>query len=71
MDRFLRYAAQKGKKLRVVYLYGGQLQQKTAAVLAYDERQVTLSLAGRKTPLVLAREDLLACDYARGDSGEE
>ncbi len=71
MDRFLRYAAQKGKKLRVVFLEGGRMRQKTAAVLAYDEREVQLLLSSRKTPLTLPREDLLACDYARGDSGEE
>ena len=71
MDRFLRYALEKGKKLRVVFLLNGQMQQKTAGVASYSDKTVSLTLTGRKTLLVLPREDLLACDYARGNSGEE
>ena len=49
----------------------GTLMQKTVEVLAYDEQTVTLRIGQKKTPAVLPIGDLLGCDYARGDHGEE
>ena len=70
MDRFIRYALEKGKKIRAVYLREGKLLQKTVSVLSCDEEQVTLQV-GRSKPITLPLEDVLSCDYARGDSGED
>ncbi|HNW87502.1 MAG TPA: hypothetical protein PKJ47_11280 [Candidatus Limiplasma sp.] len=71
MERFLRYSLEKSKKIRVVWMDGGQLRQATAAVLAYDGGNVMMALSGKKAPLTVALADILSCDYARGDHGEE
>ena len=71
MERFLRYSMEKGRKIRMVFLLDGQFQQKTVTVLTSDGAAVTLGLAGKKTPLTVALSDILSCDYARGDHGEE
>lgn len=71
MMRFLRYAVEHERKIRAVFLLEGKMVQKTVSVLGYDENTVTLQLGGKKTPLVLPMADMLSCDYARGDHGEE
>ena len=71
MMRFLRYAVEHERKIRAVFLLDGQMVQKTVSVLGYDENTVTLRLGSKKTPLVLPMADVLSCDYARGDHGEE
>ena len=55
----------------MVLLLSGELVQKTAAVAAVEAGQVTLLLSGKKTPVTLPMTDILSCDYARGDHGEE
>lgn len=69
MTRFLRYALEKDRKIRAVFLLDGKPVQKTVTVPAYDERTVTL--AWGKKCVTLPLSDLLACDYARGDTGED
>ena len=71
MTRFLRYAVEHGRKIRAVFLLEGAMVQKTVEVLSYDESTVSLRIGARKTPVVLPLSDLLSCDYARGDHGEE
>ena len=71
MTRFLRYAVEHGRKIRAVFVLDGKIVQKTVAVLAYDERTVTLRIGARKKPFVLSLPDLLSCDYARGAHGED
>ena len=71
MTRFLRYAIEHERKIRAVFLLDGTLKQKTVSVVAYDEETVTLRIGSKKTPVVLPLSDLLSCDYARGDHGEE
>ncbi|MBQ7867696.1 MAG: hypothetical protein IJ354_06070 [Clostridia bacterium] len=70
MTRFLRYALEHGRKIRAVFLLEGQMVQKTVEVVAYDDAAVTLRI-GKKTPVTLPMADLLGCDYARGDHGED
>ncbi len=70
MKRFLRYAVEHGRKIRAVFLWEGQIAQKTVEILSFDEDSVILR-AGKKKPLTLPMADLLSCDYARGDHGEE
>lgn len=70
MTRFLRYALEHGRKIRAVFLLEGQMVQKTVEVVAYDDDAVTLRI-GKKTPVTLPMADLLGCDYARGDHGED
>ena len=70
MKRFLRYATEHGRKIRAVFMHGGELMQKTVSVLEYDDEQATL-LIGKKKQLTVPLADLLSCDYARGDHGED
>ena len=69
-DSYLRYAVDKHKKLRAVWLSEGSILQKTVAVVGYDAHEAVFALAGRKLPLTVPREDILSLGYARGDSGE-
>jgi len=71
MTRFLRYAVEHDRKIRAVFLMDGQMMQKTISVVAYTEETVTIRIGSKKTPVVLPMADLLSCDYARGDHGEE
>ena len=70
MTRFLRYALEHERKIRAVFLLDGQMLQKTVSVVSYDEETVTLQ-SGKKKAFTLPIGDLLSCDYARGDHGEE
>lgn len=71
MLRFLRYATEHDRKIRAMFLLEGQMVQKTVSIVSYDEETVTLRIGSKKTPVVLPMADLLSCDYARGDHGEE
>ena len=71
MERFLRYSLEKGRKIRAVLTLDGLLTQKTVTVLALQGDTVTLLVSAKKKPITIAIEDILSCDYARGDHGEE
>lgn len=71
MTRFLRYAVEHERKIRAVFLLNGEMLQKTVSVLAYDEETVTLRIGAKKAPFEIPMTDLLSCDYARGDHGED
>lgn len=71
MTRFLRYAMERGRKIRMLFLLDGEIVQKTVSVLGFDDRTVTLRIGAKKAPVTLPVEDVLSCDYARGDHGEE
>ncbi|HNX62482.1 MAG TPA: hypothetical protein PKN45_07560 [Candidatus Limiplasma sp.] len=71
MERFLRYSLEKGRAIRAVLLLNGQMEQKTVTVLALDTQTATLRIGAKKTPVPVALTDILGCDYARGDHGEE
>ena len=45
--------------------------QKTVRVLAFDGETVTLRAGAKGAPFTLPAGDLLGCDYARGDHGED
>ncbi len=71
MKRFLRYALEHNRKIRTLFLQDGKMVQKTVSVLAYDGETVTLCAGVKGTPFTLPVGDLLSCDYARGDHGED
>lgn len=71
MTRFLRYAMERERKIRALFLMDGAMVQKTVRVLAFDDERVTFLIGAGKKPVVIPRNDLLGCDYARGDHGEE
>lgn len=71
MERFLRYSLEKGRKIRAMLMQGGQLVQRTLLVLAMEEDGITAQVGAKKASVHLNFEDILSCDYARGDHGEE
>lgn len=71
MKRFLRYALEHDRRIRAVFLRDGKMVQKTVHVLAFDGETVTLRAGAKGAPFTLAVGDLLSCDYARGDHGED
>ena len=71
MIRFLRYALERDRKLRMMLTLDGRIVQRTVRVLTYDGESVTLMIGARKAPVTIPLADVLACDYARGDHGEE
>ncbi len=71
MERFLRYSLEKGRKIRAVLMQDGQLLQRTLLVLEMDETGITARVGAKKTPQHVPFGDILSCDYARGDHGEE
>lgn len=70
MKRFLRYAMERDKKLRAVYLREGAITQKTVSVVEWNEETVTLRTGSRGKSFTIPMADLLSCDYARGDHGD-
>ena len=71
MKRFLRYSLEHGRKSRAVLLLDGQMVQRTLLVLEETESGITALIGSGKKPKPIAYEDILSCDYARGDHGEE
>ena len=69
---FLRYSVKNGCKIAVVFLREGKMERKTLTVRSLDENQGTFLAvpAGRKKEMEFSLEDVLTCDYARGDHGE-
>ena len=68
---FFRYSLEKQQKIRVMLLQNGVITQKNAVVLAMDETTVTLRLTAKTAPAVVPVADILSCDYARGDHGDD
>jgi hypothetical protein len=71
MERFLRYSLEKGQKIRAVLMLGGRMEQKTVLVTALSPENATLAVGSKKTPVTVPLTDILSCDYARGDHGED
>lgn len=71
MKRFLRYSLEHGRKIRSVLLLDGKMVQRTLLVLEEDECAITALVGSGKKPRNIPLEDILSCDYARGDHGEE
>ena len=71
MTRFLRYSMERERKIRAVLLLDGRLAQRTVLVVSYDDHTVTLLIGRSAKPVTVPLADVLGCDYARGDHGEE
>ena len=54
----------------MVLLWKGELKQKTVLVTERQKDAVTLQI-GAKTCISVPVADILSCDYARGDHGED
>ena len=71
MKRFLRYSLEKGKKIRAMLMLDGQMVQRTTQVLEETEGGITALIGTGKKPRTISYEEILSCDYARGDHGED
>ncbi|NLO84223.1 MAG: hypothetical protein GX096_02160 [Clostridiales bacterium] len=71
MTRFLKYAVEHDRKIRMMLMLEGVMLQKTVRVIEYDDQNVTLLIGAKKIPETIPMGDILSCDYARGDHGEE
>lgn len=70
-ERFLQYSLKHGRSIRAVLLLEGTMAQKTLTVLSLQDGVATLRIGSRKKPVILPVSDILSCDYARGDHGDE
>ena len=71
MMRFVTYAINHNRKIRMIYLRDNKIYAKTVTVLAQNDEGITVQISAKKPAIVLALADILSCDYARGDHGEE
>jgi hypothetical protein len=71
MEHFLRYSLENGRRIRAMLTLDGRMTQKTVTVLALSAQGATLLVGAKKPPVTVALADILSCDYARGDHGEE
>ena len=68
-DRFLTYSLDRNRPVRVL-LNGERLRYVNLTVLDIGETEITALKAGRKTPVRIPCEAILAVSYARGDDGD-
>lgn len=71
MIRFLRYSLEHGRRIRAMLMVDGKLRQQPVTVVNLTETEATLLIGQRKNPETIAIADILSCDYARGDKGED
>ena len=69
---FLNYSLKNGCNIAVLFMRDGKMERKNLTVVSVDPEAGTFSAvpAGRKKETVYALDDVLTCDYARGDHGE-
>ena len=69
---FLKYSVKNGCKIAVLFLKDGKMERKNLTVLSVDADAGTFLAvpAGRKKEVRFSLEEVLTCDYARGDHGE-
>ncbi len=69
---FLHYSIKNKCKIAVLFLKDGKMERKNLTVLSEDPDTGTFLAvpAGRKKEVRFFTENVLTCDYARGDHGE-
>ena len=70
MERLLRYSQEHDRVIRLMLMQEGRLMQVNARIAAYDEREITYITTRSPWPQTVAREDLLAADFRKGDDGQ-
>ena len=68
-ERFLIYSLTNNRPVRVL-LSGTEMKYLNLTVISMDDDSFTGLKPGRKTPLTIPYEQVLAVSYARGDSGD-
>lgn len=69
-DRFLTYSLRHNRPVRVLMEDAGALRYVNLTVIALEDTAFAALRAGRKNPLVIPYERVLAVSYARGDDGD-
>lgn len=70
-ERFLLYSLRRGRPVKAVWMEDGALKTGNITVTALDENSICYVTArARKQARRMERQALLACGYARGDSGD-
>ena len=68
-ERFLVYSMRSNRPVRIL-LSGERLRYVNMTVLSMDGHSFVGLKPGRKTPVIVPYEQVLAVSYARGDSGD-
>ena len=68
-ERFLIYSLHYNRPVRVL-LSSDEMKYLNLTVISIDDHSFTGLRPGRKTPLTIPFEQVLAVSYARGDSGD-
>ncbi len=70
MERLLRYSLEHDRVIRLMLLHEGNLAQVNARIIAYDGEKVEYITTRSPRPQMVARADLLAADFRKGDDGQ-
>ena len=68
VKRFLAYSLAHGRPVKA--LFADTMKYKNITVTRLTDREVTYTVAGKKTPLTASLGDILSISYARGDDGD-
>ena len=68
VKRFLAYSLAHGRPVKA--LFADTMKYKNITVTRLTDREVTYTVAGKKTPLTAPLGDILSISYARGDDGD-
>ena len=72
MKRFLQYSLERNRAIRIIYLdEEGRMRQITAVVTAMDDHEIRVYVLRPPKDLTISVEDILSCDYRKGDEGGE
>lgn len=70
MERLLRFAVENDRIIRLMYMREGKLYQVNAHVVRYDDKELEFITTRSPRKQLIAREELLAVDFRRGDDGQ-
>lgn len=70
MERLLRYSVEHDRVIRMMLMQEGTLSQVNARVIAYDEEKVAFITTRSPRTQTVARGDILAVDFRKGDDGQ-
>lgn len=70
MERLLRYSLEHERVIRLMLLHEGNLAQVNARITAYDADTATFITTRSPRPQTVARADILAADFRKGDDGQ-
>ena len=71
MERLLRYSNEHDRVIRLMLMdEDGNLSQVNARILRYDENTLDFITTRSPRTVTVARQDILAIDFRKGDDGQ-